>query len=76
MLKLIGIPYDANSSYKRGPALAPNRIRLMDTEGSANRFCEHGHEIIEGINYTDCGDIEFATQDAASAYLTIKRADK
>ena len=48
MLKLIGIPYDANSSYKRGAALAPKYIRLMDEEGSANKFCEHGLEIIEG----------------------------
>lgn len=72
MLKLIGIPFDANSSYKRGPAQAPKQIRMMDTEGSANRFCEHGVEILEGVNYTDRGDIEFETQDAASAYMTIK----
>lgn len=72
MLKLIGIPYDANSSYKRGSALAPKHIRLMDKEGSANRFCEHGNEIIEGINYKDCGDIEFTEIDAAFAYQKIK----
>lgn len=72
MLKLIGIPFDANSSYKRGPAQAPKQIRLMDTDGSANRFCEHGVEIVEGVNYSDFGDIEFTTQDSASAYLTIK----
>lgn len=72
MLKLIGIPYDANSSYKRGSALAPKHIRLMDKEGSANRFCEHGNEIIEGISYKDCGDIEFTEIDAAFAYQKIK----
>lgn len=72
MLKLIGIPYDANSSYKRGAALAPKYIRLMDEEGSANKFCEHGLEIIEGINYKDCGDIEFSKIDPAFAYHKIK----
>jgi len=72
MLKLIGIPYDANSSYLRGPALAPKHIRLMDEEGSANRFCEFGKEIIEGGNYKDCGDIEFSKIDAAFAYSKIK----
>ena len=41
MIKLLGIPYDANSSYLRGPALAPKQIRLMEIEGSANRFCEN-----------------------------------
>lgn len=72
MLKLIGIPYDANSSYKRGPASAPKHIRLMDDEGSANRFCEHGKEIIEGENYKDYGDIEFTKIDAVFAYKKIK----
>jgi arginase len=72
MLKLIGIPFDANSSYLRGPALAPKHIRLMDKEGSANRFCELGKEIIDGINYKDCGDIEFSKIDAVFAYKKIK----
>jgi len=72
MLKLIGIPYDANSSYLRGSALAPKHIRLMDTEGSANRFCEFGNEIVESVNYKDCGDIEFTEIDVASAYKRIK----
>jgi len=73
MLKLIGIPYDANSSYKKGPALAPQRIRLMDAEGSANRFCEFGKEIIQDVNYKDCGDIKFTEIDAAFAYKKIKK---
>jgi len=72
MLKLIGIPYDANSSYLRGPALAPKHIRLMDEEGSANKYCEHGKEIIENQNYKDCGNIEFSEIDAAFAYKKIK----
>ena len=76
MLKLIGIPYDANSSYKRGAALAPKYIRFMDEEGSANRFCELGKEIIEGKNYNDLGDMEFTKIDAAFAYKKIKETIK
>jgi agmatinase len=76
MLKLIGIPYDANSSYLRGPALAPKFIRLMDEEGSANKFCERGYEIVEGVNYKDCGDLEFTQIDAAFAYKKIKETIK
>jgi agmatinase len=72
MLKLIGLPYDANSSYLRGPALAPKHIRLMDEEGSANKYCESGKEIIDGKNYQDLGDIEFSEIDAAFAYRKIK----
>jgi len=73
MLKLLGIPYDNNSSFLQGPALAPERIRLMDTEGSANRFCEHGIEIMEGHNYQDLGDISFNDCSAEVAYNQIKK---
>lgn len=72
MIQLLGIPYDKNSSFLRGPALAPQRIRLMDLEGSANRFCEHGVEIVEGKNYHDLGDINFNHCNAETAYKLIK----
>ncbi|MFK7946828.1 MAG: agmatinase, partial [Saprospiraceae bacterium] len=71
MLKLIGIPYDHNSSFLRGPSYAPQRIRLMDKEGSANAFSESGLEIKENVNYQDLGDIAFETSDAAKAFQTI-----
>lgn len=41
-VSLLGIPYDLNSSFLRGPAYAPARIRLMETEGSANEYSENG----------------------------------
>ncbi|HYK48050.1 MAG TPA: agmatinase [Parafilimonas sp.] len=72
MIKLIGIPYDANSSFLRGPALAPARIRLMEQEGSANCFSETGVEIIDGTTYDDTGDISFGDISAASAFQLIK----
>lgn len=74
MLKLIGIPFDANSSYKTGAAQGPKHIRLMDTEGSANRFCEQGIAIVDGENFKDCGDIIFSSEDPVSAYLNIKES--
>ncbi len=72
MLKLIGVPYDANSSFLRGPALAPNAIRFMDTQGAANRFCERGLEIVEGVNYTDLGDMDLKDLSPEKAYNAIK----
>ena len=57
MIQLIGIPYDHNSSFLRGAAAAPPKIRLMDQEGSANRYAEEGLEVIEGKVYRDHGDI-------------------
>jgi len=72
MIKLIGIPFDGNSSHLQGPALAPSKIRLMDIEGSANRFCEHGVEIVEGKNYEDLGDMTFPDSNPELVYKMIK----
>lgn len=72
MIKLLGIPFDANSSFLKGCALAPPRIRLMDTDGSANRFAENGLEIVEGENYLDLGDISFADSNPEKAFQTIR----
>lgn len=74
MIKLLGIPYDLNSSFLRGPAYAPDRIRLMDSEGSANRFTELGSEIIPGKTYEDLGNVEFKETDPKSAFEQIRRS--
>ena len=67
------VPFDGNSSFLKGPALAPPRIRLMNTDGSANSFCENGKAIINGKTYTDCGDISFADSNPLAVYTTIKQ---
>ena len=67
MIKLLGIPFDANSSFLKGPALAPQRIRQADTDGSANRYSESCIEIKEGVNYIDAGDIQFTGDDPEQA---------
>jgi len=73
MIKLIGIPYDGNASYLQGSALAPSKIRLMDSEESANRFCEQGKEIVEGENYKDLGDMVFTSNNSEWVYNKIKK---
>jgi arginase len=74
MLKLLGIPYDKNSSYLKGPALAPPAIRLMDTNGSANRFAEDGKAIVENGNYIDGGDLNLQSASSAEAFTIIKES--
>ena len=73
MIKLIGIPFDGNSSFLKGPALAPARIRLMDADGSANPFCENGKEILNGRNYIDLGDMSFVETSSQFVYTSIKQ---
>jgi len=73
MVTVIGIPYDANASFLRGPALAPPRIRQMEKDGSANCFSENGMEIIAGKTFTDAGDIVFNDMPPAEAFKLIKK---
>jgi arginase len=72
MINLLGIPFDGNSSFLRGPAYAPPRIRLMDRDGSANPFAENGLEIVEGRSYRDLGDLSFPDSDPASVFKRIR----
>jgi len=74
MVHLLGIPYDANSSFLRGPAYAPARIRLMGSEGSANFGTENGPDLAEGTHFTDLGDLAFEDSSPEKAHHTIKNA--
>ncbi len=73
MIQLLGIPFDANSSFLKGPSFAPQRIRLMDKEGSANAFSESGLEVKENVHYKDCGDIHFEDTNPKTAFDTIQQ---
>jgi arginase len=72
MVKLLGIPFDGNSSFLNGPALAPPRIRQVETDGSANEFSEDGCLIANGKTYSDLGDVSLADDDPETVYNTIK----
>jgi arginase len=74
MIKLLGIPFDGNSSYMHGPGQAPGRIRQMEAEGSANTFAESGQDIRSGVAYQDRGNIVFKDLSPAAVYQTIKRS--
>ncbi|WP_297691511.1 agmatinase [uncultured Eudoraea sp.] len=62
MKKIIlqGILYDEKSSYLKGPALAPPKIRSLFMSPSANYFAENGREIAPEI-FDDKGDFEIDT---------------
>jgi arginase len=54
---VLGIAYDDNSSYQRGPADAPPLIRAAFYSGSANLWSENGIDLgVEGL-LVDAGDI-------------------
>lgn len=73
MIQLIGIPYDENSSFLKGPSLAPPRIRQMEKDGSSNSFSESGVEIVEGKAFEDKGDILFENANREKTFQIIRQ---
>jgi arginase len=75
MVTVVGIPYDENSSFMRGPALAPARIREVLHSGSANLCSEGGIDLGTEPRFHDLGDLELAGGAAALGQIekTIER---
>ncbi len=67
---LIGIMSDANSSYKRGAAAAPEFIRRALHNGSANLCSESGVELAGNRRFVDVGDRQVT--DDAESFLAIE----
>lgn len=61
IINIIGIPYDEKSSFMRGPATAPDKIRETFHDGSANYFAENGIDIKNDITLIDKGDLSVKT---------------
>ncbi|MFZ0478538.1 MAG: agmatinase [Terriglobales bacterium] len=60
---LLGIPFDANSSWLRGAAGAPPIIRVAFNSASSNFSTETGIDLsVEGA-YCDAGDLKFTFED-------------
>lgn len=65
---LLGVPYDANSSFLPGPALAPGRIRETLHNGAGNYWTERGFNPIEHPRFADHGRLKY------NGYLGIQQA--
>jgi len=74
-VKLLGVPYDAHSSFMRGPALAPAAIRSALTCGSANWCTESGLDLDPSTNdhWVDLGDVDLP-DDGPDAVAAIRHA--
>ncbi len=59
MIHVLGIPLDSNSSFLRGPALAPAAIRDAFHSDSANYYTEHGTDLKDHPGWKDSGDVVF-----------------
>jgi arginase len=68
--RLLGIPYDASSSFLRGSAAAPPLIRAAIHSPAGNRYTENGADLAQ---LSDAGDLT-VPDDAASARAQIEAA--
>ena len=64
---LLGIPFDAQSSYLRGAAAAPVKIREALRCDASNMWSELGVDVGATGVYEDAGDLEFKGNDAFAA---------
>jgi arginase len=68
---LLGIPFDANSSYLRGPAEAPPLIRAAFHSDSSNSWSETGANLGEPDAFIDSGDLQLP--EDISAFELIEK---
>ena len=68
---LIGIPFDGQSSYLRGPADAPPKIREALACDASNKWTETGVDLGGAGVFEDAGDLAFPEKDA---FAVIERA--
>jgi len=57
---LLGIPFDDNSSFEKGPAKAPSIIREVLNTGSLNGSTELDVNLKEHNAWLDCGDVDIS----------------
>jgi arginase len=67
---IVGIPFDANSSWLRGAAGAPPIIRVAFACDSSNLWTETGVDLGAEGAYCDAGDLQFTMQEPFAAIET------
>lgn len=69
-VRLIGLPTDCNSSFRRGPARAPQHIRALLFSEMGNPASEGGAELGAEIGFSDSGDLPLREDAGDDALIT------
>ncbi len=75
---ILGVPYDASSSFRRGPALAPARIREALWSSAGNSWTEALVDISDPAVLVDAGDLvieDARARDVIEAGVAKQLAD-
>jgi arginase len=75
-IRLIGLPTDINSSFLRGPALAPALVRAALFSDMGNPAAENGMELGQDIAFDDAGDLALTEgpEDDAVIEAAVRQA--
>lgn len=65
-ISCLGIPYDQNGSFLRGPALAPDLIWQAFNSPSANTFNEQFEDLADALHYEGCIEIKDFEKDISA----------
>mgnify|MGYP001828816392 FL=1 len=57
-IAVVGVPYDEQSSFMKGTAKAPPKIREAFNSDSTNKCTESGLDLSQQTNFFDLGDLE------------------
>ncbi len=68
-LNIIGLPFDDKSTFMKGTAQAPDRIREILHEGSSNYMTETGIDLGQEIKLNDLGNIEIEEYHQISSQI-------
>ena len=72
-IAVLGIPFDRNSSFQRGPASAPAHIREALFSESTNMWTEKGIDLGTMSGWKALNDLALSDLDTKSAFATIER---
>jgi arginase len=75
MVAVIGVPTDEHSSFMRGAAGAPARIREVLHAGSSNLCAENGIDLGVEPRFRDIGDLELDHGSTAREQIEVAIAD-
>jgi arginase len=71
-IAVLGIPFDRNSSFRRGPALAPAHIREALFSESTNMWTEKGVDLGAMTGWKFFNDLALPDSDTETAFATIE----
>jgi arginase len=68
---LLGIPFDANSSYVKGPARAPSVIRRQMSSAAGNEYSERGVHVWPDGPVVDHGNLQVPARARVRAPIAV-----